>query len=48
MKQSNHPALSEFVQSVGPELMANRRFRNLDVKSTVEDRTPFWSGEPSP
>ena len=35
MKQSNHPALSEFVHSVGPELMANRRFRNLDVKGTV-------------
>jgi hypothetical protein len=35
MKQSDHPALSEFVQSIGPELMANRRFRNLDVKGTV-------------
>lgn len=35
MKQSNHPALSEFLQSVGPELMANPRFRNLDVKATV-------------
>jgi len=35
MKQSNHPALSEFVQSIGPELMANQRFRNLDVKATV-------------
>jgi hypothetical protein len=35
MKQSNHPALSEYVQSFGPDLMANRRFRNLDVKSTV-------------
>ena len=35
MKQSNHPALSEFVQSVGPELMTNQRFRNLDVKATV-------------
>jgi len=35
MKQSNNPSLSEFVQSMGPELMANRRFRNLDVKGTV-------------
>jgi hypothetical protein len=35
MKQSDHPALSAFVQSIGPELMANRRFRNLDVKGTV-------------
>jgi quinol monooxygenase YgiN len=35
MKQSNHPALSEFVQSMGPELMTNQRFRNLDVKATV-------------
>jgi hypothetical protein len=35
MKQSNNPALSEFVQSVGPELMRNRRFRNLDVKVTM-------------
>ena len=35
MKQSNDPALSGFVQSVGPELMANPRFRNLDVKATV-------------
>ena len=35
MRQSNHPTLSEFVQSIGPELMANRRFRNLDVKGTV-------------
>ncbi len=35
MKQSNHPALSEFVESIGPELMANRRFRNLEVRSTI-------------
>jgi len=35
MKQSNHPALSEFVETVGSQLMANRRFRNLDVRSTV-------------
>lgn len=35
MKQSNHPALSEFVQSIGSELMADRRFRNLDVKATI-------------
>lgn len=35
MKQSNHPALSEFLQSVGPELMTNPRFRNLDVKATI-------------
>jgi hypothetical protein len=35
MKQSNNPALSEFVQSAGPELMRNRRFRNLDVKVTM-------------
>jgi hypothetical protein len=35
MKQSGHPALSEFMQSVGPELMANPRFRNLDVKAIV-------------
>ena len=34
-KRSNHPAFSEFVQSIGPELMANRRFRTLDVKATV-------------
>lgn len=35
MKQSNHPALSKFVESIGPDLMANRRFRNLDIKATV-------------
>jgi len=35
MKQSNHPALSEFVQSIGLELMANPRFRNLEVKATI-------------
>ncbi len=35
LKQSDHPALSEFVQSMGPELMANRGSRNLDVKATV-------------
>jgi hypothetical protein len=35
MKQSNYSALSEFVQSMGPELMTNQRFRNLDVKATV-------------
>jgi quinol monooxygenase YgiN len=35
MKQSGHPALSEFMQSVGPELMTNPRFRNLDVRATV-------------
>jgi|SRR5579871_772180 len=34
MKQSGHPALSEFMSKVGPDLMANRRFRNLDVRST--------------
>ena len=34
MKQSNDPALSEFVQRVGPELMTTRSFRNLDVKTT--------------
>ena len=35
MKQSNHPALSELVQSMGSELMVSRGFRNLDVKATV-------------
>jgi hypothetical protein len=35
MKQSKHPALSEFLQSMGPELMTNQRFRNLDVKAIV-------------
>jgi hypothetical protein len=35
MKQSGHPALSEFMQSSGPELMTNPRFRNLDVKAIV-------------
>ena len=35
MKQSNNPALSRFAQSLGPELMNNRRFRNLDVKLTM-------------
>lgn len=35
MKQSNNPALSEFVQNMPPELMTNQRFRNLDVKATV-------------
>ena len=27
MKQSNHPALSEFIQTMGPELMTNQHFR---------------------
>jgi hypothetical protein len=35
MKQSNDPSLSTFVDSLGSQLMANRRFRNLDVRSTV-------------
>jgi len=35
MEQSNHPELSEFVQNIGPELMANRRYRNLDVRATI-------------
>jgi hypothetical protein len=35
MAQSNNPALSEFLQGMGPELMANRSFRNLDVVATV-------------
>ena len=35
MKQSTDPALSEFAQSTGSQLMANRRFRNLDVKAVV-------------
>jgi hypothetical protein len=35
MQQSNNSALSQFAQSMGPELMTNRRFRNLDVKVTM-------------
>ena len=35
MEQSNHPALSEFVQSSEAGMMANRRFRNLDVRSEI-------------
>lgn len=35
MKQSNHPALSAFVNTSEAPLMANRRFRNLDVRETI-------------
>ncbi len=35
MRQSNHPAMTEFVQSDAAALMKNRRFRNLELRSVL-------------